>query len=78
MIATLEALSFGLPVVLSDIPAHRAVVEEYDATGECVPPESEAVKAAIDRIDRYENAHANVSLPEWDEVAKDYLELVDR
>ena len=37
-VATLEALSFGCPVVLSDILAHRAVIEEYDATGRCVAP----------------------------------------
>ena len=72
-VATLEALSFGLPVVLSDIPAHCAVVEEHDATGACVPPAVEKITAAIDR---YDGQTANVSLPAWSDVAETYLSLV--
>lgn len=72
-VATLEALSFGLPVVLSDIPAHRAVIDEYDATGECIQPSAADILAAIER---YEGERAAVSLPTWSDVASDYLKLV--
>lgn len=72
-IASLEALSFGLPVVLSDIAAHRTLVSEYEATGKCVSADRHAIAAAIERV---EDKTANVSLPEWDEIAAEYLELV--
>ncbi|QLD87080.1 glycosyltransferase family 4 protein [Natronomonas halophila] len=70
-VATLEALSFGCPVVLSDIPAHRAVIDEYDATGRCVDVKSAAVAAAIDDVVGRE---ADVELPTWEEIAEGYLE----
>lgn len=73
-VATLEALSFGCPVVLSDIPAHRAVVDEHDATGECVSPDPTTVAEAITRV---ENKTAAVSLPTWSDVATEYLALME-
>jgi len=73
-VATLEALSFGCPVVLSDIPAHRAVIEEYDATGACVSEHGLA-----DAIDRFRDIEADIDLPEWPELAEAYiLEFTDQ
>jgi glycosyltransferase involved in cell wall biosynthesis len=71
-VATLEALSFGCPVVLSDIPAHRAVIEEYDATGRCVAPADAgaAIEAVVGRS-------VDVELPSWRESAEAYLELIE-
>ena len=71
-VATLEALSFGCPVVLSDIPAHRAVIEEYDATGQCVTPADAgaAIEAVVGRS-------VDVELPSWRESAEAYLELIE-
>lgn len=71
-VATLEALSFGLPVVLSDIPAHREVIESHDATGETVANADELLTA----IDRLAGRRADVSLPDWNDIAASYLELV--
>jgi glycosyltransferase involved in cell wall biosynthesis len=73
-VATLEALSFGLPVVLSDIPAHRAVIDEYDATGRCVAVDSEAVAATIKE---FAGRQAEVALPSWQESAADYISLFE-
>ena len=72
-VATLEALSFGLPIVLSDIPAHRAVIDEYDATGECIQPRANEMLTAINR---YEGEQVAVSLPTWSDVGEEYLTLV--
>jgi glycosyltransferase involved in cell wall biosynthesis len=74
-VATLEALSFGLPVILSDIPAHRAVINEYDATGACVSPDPSAVTKAIKR---FAGQGAEVALPSWRESAEKYIELIQR
>lgn len=72
-VATLEALSFGLPAVLSDIPAHRAVIEDYNATGFCVEPSVPEVASALEEA---RNTTADVSLPTWRELAEQYLTLV--
>ena len=72
-VASIEALSFELPVVLSDISAHRTLIAEYEATGACIRVE---VRAIVDAIERLENSEADVSLPEWDEIAGEYLKLV--
>lgn len=73
-IATLEALSFGVPVVLSDIPAHRAVLNNYDGTGVCIQPEQKQISKAIDRL---AGSCADVSLPAWDTIASSYLNLIN-
>jgi glycosyltransferase involved in cell wall biosynthesis len=72
-VATLEALSCGLPGVLSDIPAHRAVIDDYDATGVCVEPSVPEVASALEEA---QNKTADVSLPTWRELAEQYLTLV--
>jgi glycosyltransferase involved in cell wall biosynthesis len=72
-VATLEALSFGLPVVLSDIPAHQTVVQEYDATGACVSLEPEAVGKAIERFAGW---GAEAALPSWRQSASEYMDLL--
>ena len=71
-VATLEALSFGLPVVLSDIPAHRQVIEASEATGETVRTGKEVLAA----IGRLRGQQARISLPRWDDVAESYLRTV--
>jgi glycosyltransferase involved in cell wall biosynthesis len=70
-VATLEALSFGLPVVLSDIPAHRVVVEKYNATGAFTSIEPSDVHA---KIEQFAELSVVVSLPSWQEIATNYLE----
>lgn len=70
-VATLEALSFGLPVVLSDIPAHRAVVDEHDATGTCVDMDVGAMGSAFER---FAGRTAEVELPSWREIAEGYID----
>lgn len=71
-VASAEALSFGLPLLLSDIPAHRHLLSEYDATGALVDDSVERVVAAIERL-RGERTH--VDLPTWNEVAERYIDL---
>lgn len=71
-VATLEALSFGLPVVLSDIPAHRQVIESHDATGETVRNANDMLAA----IERLRGKQARVSLPQWEDIAESYLRIV--
>lgn len=73
-VATLEALSFGLPVVLSDIPAHGQVIESHDATG-CTVRSTDDLLAAIKR---FRGRHAQVSLPEWSDIAESYLRIVPK
>jgi len=70
-VATLEALSFGLPVILSDIPAHRAVIDEYKATGACVSPSPSTVSKAVKK---FSGEGAEVTLPSWRESAQKYIE----
>jgi len=72
-VATLEALSFGVPVILSDIPAHRNVVDRHDTTGVVVESTPDAVEAAIDRL---AGQRASVSLPDWSGIATSYLDLL--
>jgi|GEM_PF-3936049 len=72
-VATAEALSFDLPVVLSDIPSHRHLVESYGATGELV---SDHVDDIANAITTYRDHESNVTLPVWEEVADQYLDLV--
>jgi glycosyltransferase involved in cell wall biosynthesis len=71
-VATLEALSFGLPVVLSDVPAHRQVLAEGETTGETVRTPRDVLAA----IGRLRGRRAHVSLPRWDDVAESYLRTV--
>jgi glycosyltransferase involved in cell wall biosynthesis len=72
-VATTEALSFGLPVVLSDIPAHRHLVRKYDATRQLVGDDPVEVATAISELAGSESI---VALPEWRDVAEQYLGIV--
>lgn len=72
-VATAEALSFDLPVVLSDIPAHRHLLDTYDATGALVDDDADEIADAIMRLS---GERSGVSLPTWSDVARNYLELV--
>jgi len=72
-VATTEALSFGLPVVLSDIPSHRHLLAEYGATGQLVGDDSVEVATAVSELSGRESF---VALPEWRDVAKQYLDIV--
>lgn len=71
-VATLEALSFGVPVVLSDIPAHRTLIERHASAGELVAPEPAAVRRGIRAV---AGQRASVDLPDWRDVAEAYLGL---
>ena len=72
-VATAEALSFDLPVVLSDIPAHRHLVETYGATAELVTPDRSELATAIPAL---AGRRSDVTLPEWADVTERYLSLV--
>lgn len=72
-IATAEALSFGLPIVLSDIPSHRHLLEEYDATGTLVNDDTSEIVTAIKRL---RGERSTVSLPTWRNVAEQYLDIL--
>ena len=73
-VATMEALSFGLPVILSDIPAHRSLFEDYDVPGSIVPDDPAAIHRSIKET---YGIRASVSLPTWQDVAAGYIELMD-
>lgn len=68
-VAALEALSFGVPVLLSDIPAHRALLE-HDEGGRLVDDSPAAVEDAVAEL---RDNDVRTSLPGWDEVADAYL-----
>jgi hypothetical protein len=72
-VATAEALSFDLPLVLSDIPAHRHLLDTYDATGRLVGDDPGEIATAI--ADLW-GRRSNATLPTWREVAGRYLDLV--
>jgi glycosyltransferase involved in cell wall biosynthesis len=74
-VASAEALSVGVPVVLSDIPAHRNLIEDHEATGELVDVDADAVRAALGRL---AGRQAAASLPDWGTVAESYLEVGGR
>lgn len=70
-VATLEALSLGVPAVLSDIPAHQNLVDTYTTSGELVADGSDDIKRAIHSL---AGEQATVSLPDWSEISEAYLE----
>lgn len=72
-VATLEALSFGIPAVLSDIPAHQNLIETYTSSAKLVSDDSSEILHAINRL---KGADATVSLPGWPQIAEMYLEHV--
>jgi len=72
-VATLEALSSGVPVILSSIPAHRAIIERHDSSGTVVEGTVQSVEDAIEQL---AGTTATVSLPSWNDVAESYLRLV--
>ena len=71
-VAALEALSAGVAVVLSDIPAHRNVVDHHDTTGELVELTPAAIRAAVRQV---AGRTADVQLPRWRDIAEDYLDV---
>jgi glycosyltransferase involved in cell wall biosynthesis len=73
-VATAEALSFDLPVVLSDIPSHRHLVESYDAAGALVPDDPTEIASAIEGL---RDERSGGTLPSWTDVAKQYTEIID-
>jgi glycosyltransferase involved in cell wall biosynthesis len=72
-VATAEALSFDLPVILSDIPSHQHILREYDATGSLVGDDADEIIAAIKTL---RDKRSVVALPTWRAVADRYLDLV--
>jgi len=73
-VATMEALSFGVPVVLSNIPAHRVVIDDYGATGTLVDDDPAEIATAVRRL---HGEIADVTLPTWQEIAIEYLDFVE-
>jgi len=72
-VACLEALSVGVPVVLSDIPAHRNIVERHETIGRLAGLEPSTVRSAIRAL---AGRRADVRLPDWRTIAEQYLEQV--
>lgn len=63
-----EAMSFGCPVIASDIPVFRETVGGYATL---VPPlDVTAIGAAIDRAGERDPAAPGRTIPGWDEVAR--------
>jgi glycosyltransferase involved in cell wall biosynthesis len=73
-IATAEALSFDLPLILSDIPSHRHLVDSYNPTAELVENNIDEITNAILSV---KGEQSDVTLPEWENVASKYLEMID-
>lgn len=73
-VATAEALSFNLPLVLSDIPAHRHLVEAYGPTAELVQNDIKSLTSAICNVN---NQESHVDLPNWSDISKQYLNLIN-
>jgi glycosyltransferase involved in cell wall biosynthesis len=69
--ATLEALASGTPVVLSDIPAHRHILEEYDGCGELL----DSGTAFANSIRRLAGRTVSPAIPSWKTVAQRYLDV---
>jgi glycosyltransferase involved in cell wall biosynthesis len=72
-VATAEALPFDLPVVLSDIPAHRHLLDTYDAMGRLVSDDAAEIASAITEL---RNKRSSVSLPMWATVAEEYIKIL--
>lgn len=72
-VATAEALSFDLPVVLSDIASHRHIVETYSPAAELVRVD---VKDCANAVVKLDGTKSDVDLPDWEEVANSYLSLL--
>lgn len=73
-VATAEALSFDLPVILSDIPSHRHLVNSYNPTAELVNNNIDNIANAIITMKR---EHSDVTLPNWKDAANQYLGIID-
>jgi len=73
-VAIAEALSFDLPVVLSDIPSHRHLVETYRPTAKLVKTDKDEISNALREV---RGETSEVDLPDWTEVAEQYLSVVN-
>jgi glycosyltransferase involved in cell wall biosynthesis len=70
-VAALEALAAGVPVVLSDVPAHRNLLEAYDGCGTLV---DDSVTQLLDAIQRLADRTVTPEIPSWGAVAERYLD----
>jgi len=69
--AVLEALTSGTPAILSAIPAHRHVLEEYSDCGELLDDEADLAGA----IRRQTGRRVSPAIPSWETVAGEYLDV---
>lgn len=74
-VATLEACSFGLPVILSNIPAHRNILAQYDTTGKLVESSISSIQEAVEALKGRSN---DISLPSWSALAQEYISLLKK
>jgi glycosyltransferase involved in cell wall biosynthesis len=81
--ALLEAMSYGVPALVSNIPENSAVVgrhgfyfEKKDVAG--LRHELEKLIASPDLVDRMADNLATFALPDWDAVARSYDKLYRR
>jgi glycosyltransferase involved in cell wall biosynthesis len=75
-LAVLEALSAGTPVVVSDIPSHRELREEWPEFVHLVNRPAEAAEALLELSTRSRRpAGAQPRIPNWREIAGRYVEV---
>ncbi len=81
--ALLEALAYGIPVLVSDIPENRAVVEDFGFYYR--PRDAVALRGALQHLIAQPECAADVAnrsnafrRPDWDDVARQYDRLYRR
>jgi len=77
-ISLLEAMSYRLPVLVSDIPANKEIMipgDRYFKTGDKI-----SLKVKLEELlsQSYEPVNYDMSLYDWDNIAKETAKLYDR
>lgn len=70
--AAAEALSFDLPLVLSDVPAHRWLAERPGVEARLVGDDADGLRRAIAAV---ADEQSDAELPSWRAVAERYIEI---
>lgn len=73
-VATVEALSFNLPLILSDIPSHQHIVEKYNPTAKLV---NNDINSITDTIKEMNCKRSDVNLPDWSDIAIKYITTLE-
>jgi glycosyltransferase involved in cell wall biosynthesis len=80
-LTVLEAASLNLPLILSDIPAHRWIIDSKVGYGKVISsrnPNPEEVLSFISQIRKVKRSHARLDadLYSWDNIVNQYLRLM--